>query len=86
MTFPASQHLLDPAADHAVQFYESEDFLADAVADFLAGGLVLGQPTVALLSAGRIARIVYRIQARGVAGSVFTVAIPCDGPPGSTAD
>ncbi len=66
MTFPASQHLLEPAADHAVQFYESEDFLVEAVADFLAAGLVLGQPAVALLSADRIARIRDRVQARGV--------------------
>jgi signal transduction histidine kinase len=33
---------------HRVQFYESEDFLASTVADFLAAGLSVGQPLVVI--------------------------------------
>ena len=51
------RELLDLAADtssrtaeHRVQFYDSDDFLAVAVADFLAPGIRNGQPLVVIAS------------------------------------
>src|SRR4051794_294290 len=34
--------------DHAVQFYESEAFLRDTVADFIGNGLVAGEPVIVI--------------------------------------
>jgi len=34
--------------NHAVQFYESEDFLRDTVADFIGNGLVAGEPVIVI--------------------------------------
>ena len=34
--------------DHRVQFYEDDEYLASTVADFLAGGLTIGQPAVVI--------------------------------------
>ena len=46
----AVRELLLPPSEtsHSVQFYEDESFLASAVADFLAGGLTLGQASVVI--------------------------------------
>jgi signal transduction histidine kinase len=66
MATPPRQPLLEPGVEHAVQFYESEEFLAAAVADFLASGLVLGQPAVAILSADRTTRILPRLEEQGI--------------------
>src|SRR5262245_18673841 len=35
---------------HVVQFYESDDYLCDAVASFVAEGLVLGQPVIVVVT------------------------------------
>src|ERR1700720_1230029 len=42
---PASMTLPE---QHAVQFYESEEFLHSAVANFLAGGLQAGEPVIVI--------------------------------------
>ena len=34
--------------NHAVQFYESDDFLRDTVADFIGNGLVAGEPVIVI--------------------------------------
>src|ERR1700704_6511627 len=34
--------------NHAVQFYESDDFLRDTVADFVGNGLVAGEPVIVI--------------------------------------
>lgn len=38
--------------DHVVQFYDSEDFLRDTVAQFLGGGLATGAPALVIATAG----------------------------------
>jgi PAS domain S-box-containing protein len=37
--------------NHAVQFYESDDFLRDTVADFVGNGLVAGEPVIVIATA-----------------------------------
>jgi signal transduction histidine kinase len=50
---------------HVVQFYESEEYLCDAVATFLADGLVLEQPVVVIATATRWAQLRQRLNAEG---------------------
>jgi signal transduction histidine kinase len=40
-------------SSHAVQFYESHDFLVHSVADFLSGGLAAGEPVLVVASSER---------------------------------
>jgi signal transduction histidine kinase len=60
----------DPSAPvshaHAVQFYENEEFLAAAVADFLAEGLSTGQPIVVIATPAHRAAFGMRLKAKGL--------------------
>src|SRR5260370_6835938 len=49
-------------AHHAVQFYESEDFLCDVVARYLDGGLRAGEPAVLLITPERARGIFERLK------------------------
>ncbi len=49
-------------AHHAVQFYESEDFLCDVVARYLNGGLRAGEPAVLLITPERARGIFKRLK------------------------
>src|SRR5688500_8928302 len=44
----ASQSVAPGVLDHIVQFYESDEFLFETVSDFLAEGLVTGQPLIVI--------------------------------------
>src|SRR5260370_13817127 len=52
-------------AHHAVQFYESEDFLCDVVARYLDGGLRAGEPAVLLITPERARGIFERLKKGG---------------------
>jgi signal transduction histidine kinase len=52
-------------AEHRVQFYDSEDFLAAAVADFLAPGISNGQPLVVIATEPHRASFASRLKAKG---------------------
>jgi signal transduction histidine kinase len=54
-----------PAHDHRVQFYESEDFLAVAVADFLADGLTGGHPSVVIATETHRLSFASRLKVKG---------------------
>lgn len=57
----------DPVGwDHAVQFYESDDFLCDAVAQFLSDGLLMGEPLVVLTTQAHRDGIVERMKVAGL--------------------
>jgi signal transduction histidine kinase/ActR/RegA family two-component response regulator len=51
--------------DHVVQFYESDDFLCEAVARFLVEGLEAGQPLLVVATAPHREDIRQRLAARG---------------------
>jgi signal transduction histidine kinase len=50
---------------HAVQFYEDDDFLVGAVGDFLASGLAIGQPVIAVATREHRDRIRQHLESRG---------------------
>ena len=50
---------------HAVQFYESEDFLCDCVADYVADGLAIGAPIVIIARPARLQAFTARIEEHG---------------------
>jgi PAS domain S-box-containing protein len=50
---------------HVVQFYEDDEFLAAAVADFLAAGLAAGQPALAITRAPQREAVLARLDAKG---------------------
>lgn len=52
--------------DHIVQFYEADEFLCDAVAEFLAEGLRRGERAVALTTVPHRDGIIERLAAMGV--------------------
>lgn len=52
--------------DHAVQFYEGDDFLCDAVAEFLLEGLRRGETVMALTTAAHRDGLIERFAAAGV--------------------
>ena len=54
-----------PGHSHAVQFYEDETFLADTVADFLAGGLAVGQPFIVVATEPHRKAIAHRLKSKG---------------------
>jgi signal transduction histidine kinase len=59
--------LAEPASPtHAVQFYEEEEFLFDAVAHFLVGGLQAGDRVVVIATAAHREGFLERLQAVGV--------------------
>jgi signal transduction histidine kinase/ActR/RegA family two-component response regulator len=51
--------------DHVVQFYESDDYLSDAVAGFLGDGLKAGQPAIAIATAAHRQAFENRLHERG---------------------
>ena len=53
------------AGDHVVQFYESDDFVNEAVTRYLAEGLDQGQPLIVVATAGRMDAIGGRLRDRG---------------------
>lgn len=61
------QGLGDVSSDsHLVQFYETDDFLEVAVADFLVEGLVEGQAAIVVATPEHRVRFLRRLTARGV--------------------
>ncbi len=51
---------------HAVQFYETDAFLVDAVTRFVADGLAIGEPAVVIATAAHRALIAQRLAATGI--------------------
>jgi PAS domain S-box-containing protein len=51
---------------HAVQFYESEEFLHAAVANFLAGGLEAGEPVIVIATEPHQRAFTARLAAKGI--------------------
>jgi PAS domain S-box-containing protein len=45
---PSTAASITRGEEHAVQFYESEEFLHEAVADFIAAGLAAGEPVIVI--------------------------------------
>ncbi|MGZ3456174.1 MAG: MEDS domain-containing protein [Polyangiales bacterium] len=65
---PYARRLLthvDPPA-HSVQFYESEAFLTDIVATYLAAGLSRGEACIAIATAAHVAAVLERLSSFGV--------------------
>jgi signal transduction histidine kinase len=56
----------ESACGHIVQFYEDDDFLAATVADFLAPGLVLGQPAIVIATEEHQQAFVDRLHLLGI--------------------
>jgi PAS domain S-box-containing protein len=52
--------------NHAVQFYESVDFLRDTVADFIGNGLVAGEPVIVIATAEHRSAFADALSARGL--------------------
>ncbi len=64
---PGSNGSLEPASsDHVCQFYETDDFLYDSVAGFLADGLTMSQPVIVFSTAAHWDGIAALLEARGV--------------------
>lgn len=64
---PGSNGSLGPASsDHVCQFYETDDFLYDSVASFLADGLTMNQPVIVFSTAAHWDGIAALLEARGV--------------------
>jgi len=57
--------LATPAPTHTVQFYEDEEFLGAAVADFLAAGLSIGQSLVVIATGPRQNTLARRLAGHG---------------------
>ncbi|GAC1621022.1 MAG: hypothetical protein NVS9B10_03390 [Nevskia sp.] len=51
-----------PAHGHTVQFFESEDFLCEVVADFITAGLNAGAPIVIVARSARLQALVSRLE------------------------
>ncbi|MFN2601877.1 MAG: ATP-binding protein [Gemmatimonadaceae bacterium] len=51
---------------HDVQFYENDHFLAAAVADFLAGGIAVGQPVIVIATQEHRDAFLLRLKAKGL--------------------
>jgi PAS domain S-box-containing protein len=52
--------------NHAVQFYESDDFLRDTVADFIGNGLVAGEPVIVIATAEHRSAFASALAERGL--------------------
>jgi signal transduction histidine kinase/CheY-like chemotaxis protein len=52
--------------NHAVQFYESDDFLRDSVADFIGHGLVAGEPVIVIATEEHRSAFAGALAARGL--------------------
>lgn len=55
--------------DHAVQFYESDDFLCQSVAEFLTDGLLSGDPLVVISTRDHRDAVIERMAERGASWS-----------------
>src|SRR5438067_3022404 len=55
-----------PRGEHIVQFYEREEFLHEAVADFLAGGIVAGEPVVVIATEAHRHAFRQRLETKGI--------------------
>ncbi|HYY51869.1 MAG TPA: MEDS domain-containing protein, partial [Myxococcales bacterium] len=55
-----------PAADHIVQFYETDQFLADAVSRFLAQGMAAGEAVVMVATPDHAAAILDALTRKGL--------------------
>jgi signal transduction histidine kinase len=53
---PAAPPVVPVGLGHRVQFFETDEFLVGAIADFLAGGLTSGQPLVVIATGDRATR------------------------------
>ena len=74
LTPPLRELVRTPAvSEHRVQFYESDEFLAASVADFIGAGLTTGQPLVVIATDVHRAAFSTRLSAAG-----FDVAGACD--------
>src|SRR4051812_42445271 len=62
---PASSRARAPH-DHAVQFYDEDDFLTGMVADFLEPGLAQGQPIVIIATEQHCEDFLGTLRARGI--------------------
>ncbi|HWE23455.1 MAG TPA: MEDS domain-containing protein [Myxococcales bacterium] len=63
---PANLRSIAPPERHAVQFYERDEFLCDAVADFLAAGLRAGDPVIAIATEAHRREFSQRLEACGI--------------------
>ncbi|MDQ6887635.1 MAG: ATP-binding protein [Gemmatimonadota bacterium] len=55
------------APSHAVQFYDSDDYLSETIASFLADGLSGGQPVIAVATEPHLRAMLYALQGKGIA-------------------
>ncbi len=53
-------------SEHIVQFYEADEFLSASIADYLAGGLIAGQPVIVIATDPHRRAVLRRLQARGI--------------------
>src|SRR6185437_15624135 len=61
----AAVRLPHRGADHVVQFYESDEFLADCVSEFLAAGAERGESSIIIATAEHRTAVEQRLSARG---------------------
>lgn len=62
---PTPERSSDNGSAHIVYFYDDEDVLAAAVADFLAEGLIGNQPLIAIATAARREAFLARLRSKG---------------------
>jgi MEDS: MEthanogen/methylotroph, DcmR Sensory domain len=65
-TLTSVREPLPAGPNHAVQFYESDDFLRDSVADFIANGLVATEPVVVIATEAHRQAFASALQVRGL--------------------
>ena len=76
---PWNELLKHPAAgDHIAQVVRDESFLAEAVAQYAAWGLELGEAVLLVVSAERRARLFRELEARGVSSSPALSVVDAD--------
>jgi hypothetical protein len=63
---PLETHACSAAATHLVQLFDSDESLADAVADYFGRGLMRGDTMLAVMDEGRWYGVVMRLSARGL--------------------
>src|SRR4051812_8364579 len=66
LSMATPEHSPAPPHDHAVQFYDSDPFLAESVATFLLDGLRRGEPCVVVATAAHRELFTSIMSARGV--------------------
>src|SRR5438477_1017619 len=63
---PTTAQSIAPREDHAVQFYDREELLHEAVADFLAAGLDAGEAVIVIATEPHRRGFCERLEARGI--------------------